>query len=72
MVVIFIVLQKSPTFTITKRPASMHVYVSDPPDYATVERRIPMSILYPQNEETHADSDKTALPSPALHPMNKL
>jgi hypothetical protein len=34
-------------------------------------RRIPMSILYPQNEETHTDSDKTALPSPALHPMNK-
>jgi hypothetical protein len=70
MVVIFIVLRKSPTFTITKRPASMHVYVSNPPHYATMEADTDVDSL-PPKEEAHADSDKTALPSPALHPMNK-
>jgi len=66
LIVIFVVLRKSPTFAITKRSAS--VYISDPPPLGTVQTRIPLSVIYTQREETHTDSDTTTtmLTSPTL------
>jgi hypothetical protein len=70
VIIIFVVLQKSPTHTITKQHASMHF--SDRPYHtaaAEMPMRIPMSIIRSPPEETHnTDSDLTALPSPSsLH-----
>jgi hypothetical protein len=70
VIIIFVVLRKSPTYTITKQHASMHF--SDRPYSTTAPEmpvRIPMSIIYSPPEETHnTDSDLTALPTPSsLH-----
>jgi len=64
VIVIFVVLRKSPSFTLTKRLAGMHV--SDPPQLSRVEARVPLSIVYTQREEIHSDSDTTGLPSPSI------
>ncbi|KAN0103693.1 hypothetical protein V8E52_011718 [Russula decolorans] len=66
VIIIFVVLRKSPTHTITKQHASMHF--SDRPYPTTVETpvRIPMSIIRSPPEVTHnTDSDLTVLPSPS-------
>ncbi|KAH9976984.1 hypothetical protein BJV74DRAFT_861534 [Russula compacta] len=68
VVIIFVVLRMSPTSSIAKRPASMHV--SDPSLPATAGTRIPMSIIYTQHEGIRTDSDMTVLPSPILHPFH--
>ena len=67
VIIIFVVLRKSPTYTITKQHASTHF--SDRPSPSTMEMRIPMSIIYSPPEESHkTDSDMTVLPSPSsLH-----
>ncbi|KAH9956019.1 hypothetical protein BC827DRAFT_1234415 [Russula dissimulans] len=64
LIVILVVLRKSPTFVITKRCASMHL--SEPPPLGAVQTRIPLSVIYTQREETHTDSDTTVLVSPIL------
>ena len=54
VVVIFVVLRKTPTVAITRRP-----------QLATADPRIPLSILVnPRPDQIHTDSDMTMLPSP--------
>jgi len=71
VIIIFVVLRKSPTHTITKYHAS--TYFSDRPYPTTVTGevpvRIPMSIICSPPEESHntnTDSDLTVPPSPSL------
>lgn len=54
VVVIFVVLRKSPTFAITRRP-----------QFAAVDPRMPLSILCNTHpDQIHTDSDMTMSPSP--------
>lgn len=69
VIIIFVVLRKSPTFTITEQRASAHF--SDRPRFTTVDVRIPMSTIYSDREEAHTDSEMTVLPSPSLRPRDK-
>ncbi|KAI9449525.1 hypothetical protein F5148DRAFT_1247327 [Russula earlei] len=69
VIIICVVLRKSPTFAITTRSASTHH--SDPPQLDAMEMGRPLSILYTQRKETHKDSDATMLPSPISHPEEK-
>ena len=69
VIIIFVVLQKSPTHTITKQHASMHFSDRPYPTTGEIPVRIPMSIIRSPPEESHnTDSDLTVLPSPSsLH-----
>jgi hypothetical protein len=61
-VIIFVVLQKSPTLLITSP------HFSQPPQITTVERRTPVSTtIYTRDNNRHTDSDITALPSPTFN-----
>jgi hypothetical protein len=59
VIIIFVVLRKSPMFTITKR-------LAESLPLSRVETRIPLSILCSPREELYTGSDMTALPSPPL------
>ena len=67
IIILFVVLQKTPTFVITSERASVHF--SDVP--SSVEVRIPMSEIYSQPEGTHTDSEMTVLHSPSLYARSK-
>ena len=63
-IVIFVVLQKSPTFTITRQSASTHF--SHPQELSTVEMRIPMSAMYIQGNDRYRDLEMPTSPGPPL------
>ncbi|KAH9979594.1 hypothetical protein BGW80DRAFT_1279152 [Lactifluus volemus] len=64
VIVIFVVLQKSPTFTIMRHSASTHF--SNPQEPSTVEMRIPMSAMYIRGNDRYADLEMTTSPGPPL------
>jgi hypothetical protein len=73
VVVIFVVLRKSPTFMITRRHASAHFSEPPPLSRSRMETRIPLSMMYSPNEDQlHTGSDMTALPSPLFDSKDKL